>query len=319
MRMSYEERLYARLVFAEKFSNLYGNAFEDFFHALMQLHHPDFVPVRTAGQLGDRGADGLSLIGEKLYACYAPETYDVTKVENKFNGDLEKARTKRDGEFEVFVFTHNEVRGIHPQVSSLIVEASKTNTFKLEQFGKPHFWRAISRLEKEDAEDLLSCSIPIQEKVYGIGLDDLIPLLEHLQRERSTAADPGMSLPVVPPEKMEYNSLTGETRERLIRGMEYTHLVEAYYGGTFDITSRDEAAEGFSQYYSHLKEEESDAEEIYYELLKYVLGNELPKPSKAWAAEVILSYFFQYCDIFERPPAGWTSGGVQGSGNVATH
>src|SRR5690606_11312212 len=110
-----------------KFAELSGTAFEDFFHAMMEARDPSFVAVRTAGSLGDQGADGICLFKRKLYACYAPETYDASKVAAKFDSDLRKALEKRKDQFDEFVFVHNELRGVHPELATLLAAARDTH------------------------------------------------------------------------------------------------------------------------------------------------------------------------------------------------
>jgi hypothetical protein len=105
---AFMERLATRLALTVKFEELYENAFETFFHDLMSVRYKDFGDVRTAGNLGDMGSGGHSFYNGKLYACYAPQVFNKDKLKEKFDGDLAKAKAKRDGQFEIFVFVHNE-------------------------------------------------------------------------------------------------------------------------------------------------------------------------------------------------------------------
>ncbi len=126
--MNGAQRMYAYVKFMEKLAELHGEAFEGFFHDVMCARYPDFLDVRTHGNLGDQGSDGLSLHGGKLYACYAPATFDVAKVRKKFHDDLDSARRQRPGQFSTFVFVHNDLRGIHPEVATMLAEARTAHT-----------------------------------------------------------------------------------------------------------------------------------------------------------------------------------------------
>jgi hypothetical protein len=44
----------------------------------------------------------------------------------------------------------------------------------------------------------------------------------------------------------------------------------------------------------------------------YVLGNRLPTRELLMTADVVLAHFFERCDIFDRPPAGWQAGQPHG-------
>src|SRR5690606_63084 len=136
--MQYEQRAYARVKFLELMAELHENEFEDFFHRLMCSRYPDFLDVRTAGRHGDMSADGLGLRSRKLYACYAPQTVDPYEIRRKFDKDLSGALAKRSGEFDTFVFVHNDHRGVHPKVSSLLASAAANHPdLKFEQMGQP--------------------------------------------------------------------------------------------------------------------------------------------------------------------------------------
>jgi hypothetical protein len=313
MRMSHEQRLFARIRFLERMSELTGSAFEDFFHDLMCARYPDFLDVRTHGNIGDQGADGLTLQGRKLFASYAPHAFNATDVKTKFNSDLKKAKEKRSGQFDTFVFVHNDRRGMHPEITTLLAGAKAENpALEFEQVGVRHLWQECMRLDLESVEDVLDCEIPVRPVVYGIGMEDLAPLLKHL-RELRTKSDPLMSLDDVPPTKMDYNRLDEEAREDLQKGRRQAHLVEAFYDGSLREIEHDEVAEGFRIYYEQLKVEWEEPEEVLWQLEMYVLGNERQHPKVHRAAWVVLAHFFDRCDIFEVPPPGWTSHTLEAS------
>lgn len=151
--MLFEQRMYAHVKFLELMAELYENEFEDFFHRLMCLRYPDFLDVRTAGSLGDRSADGLSLHSRKLYACYAPQTVKPDKIRKKFDGDLSGALAKRNGEFDTFVFVHNDRRGVHPEVTSLLASARDSMpSLRFEQMGIRRLWRECMQLDQTETE-----------------------------------------------------------------------------------------------------------------------------------------------------------------------
>nr|WP_079124908.1 hypothetical protein [Streptomyces lushanensis] len=220
--MKFEQRMYARLKFLDLMADLYESAFEDFFHRVMVTRYPSFLDVRTHGNLGDQGADGLTLHSRKLYACYAPQTGGASAVKTKFTKDLASAVRQRDGQFDTFVFVHNDRRGIHPQVATMLSTADSDHpALDFEQMGTRHIWQECMGLDLALAEDVLGCEIPVKPTVYGMGMDDLAPLLQHLKELRAEA-DPLMELPQVREEKLDFNQLLGESRDALLRGMRHT-------------------------------------------------------------------------------------------------
>ncbi|MFJ8746012.1 ABC-three component system protein [Embleya sp. NPDC127516] len=297
--------MYARIRFLDVLYDLYETAFEDFFHKLMCARHPDFLDVRTHGNIGDQGADGLSLHSRKLYACYAPQTPDASKIRGKFASDLKSAKAQRDGQFDTFVFVHNDRRGMHPEIAGVLAKAAVDHRpLRFEQMGSRRLWQECLGLEQALAEDVLGCEIPIKDLVFGVGLEDLAPLLKHLQELR-TPADPFMDLPDVPHVKLDFNALHGEAREDLQRGMRHSHLVDAFYDGGMLAVEHDEVARGFRLYYEQVRAEWDDPEDVLWQLEMYVLGNGQQPRRVQRNARVVLAHFFERCDIFDAPPPDW--------------
>ena len=267
--------------------------------------YDDYVDIRTHGKLGDQGADGLRLGTRQLFACYAPETLDVSRIRSKFHSDLESAILQRSGQFETFVFVFNDRRGTHPEIASLLAGArTHEPNLAFESMGCRRLWNEVMRLERIECENLFG-PIPIESLVYGIGMADLQPLLDHLRSHRMPA-DSAAPVDEARLLKMDYNRLSTECREQLVRGMRDSYLVEEYYDRLADEAQHDEIATGFSDYYRQVRARVGDdPDEIMWELERYILGNEHPRQRVLVAAWTVLTHFFERCHIFEAPPAGW--------------
>lgn len=307
--MLQQQRMYAYVKFLNMMASIHGDEFESFFHRLMQLRHPGFVPVRTHGNLGDQGADGLSLHDRTLYACYGPQVFNAGEVKDKFRSDLSKAKAKRRGQFDKFTFVHNDRRGgIHPEIATLLRQVADSNTsITFDQVGPQKLWHEIMRLDLVEAEELLGCQIPIEEVVYGIAIDDLAPLLEHLQKVKLEEDHFGR-VREAGAKKIEFNRIGYDDQAFLIEGMRYAPLIREYYDGRLDAYAEDQAAAGFASYYQQARDElADDTEEIMWKMQGYVLGNKLARSKEIRAAWAIIAYFFERCHIFETPPPGWNA------------
>ncbi|MFG2370546.1 ABC-three component system protein [Streptomyces sp. NPDC048504] len=300
------QRQYAHSKFRMMVAGSSGNEFEKFFHLLMELRHGDYVPIRTAGNIGDLGGDGLRTSSRTLYACYAPESFDVFSVKSKFHGDVESAIIQRPEQFDTFVFVHNDQRGgIHPVISGLLMEAGQRfPPIAFQQMGPQKLWNEAMYLDRLQMENLLGETIPVEQVVYSIGLAEIEPLLKHLSEARQRVPDASVPLPTT--YKVDFNGLSEQARAVLQAGRPYVYLVDQYYRELLDQMERDETAAGFQAYYGRMRHEYGDdTDEILWQMQRFVLGQEAPRWDRDEAAKAVLAYFFDECDIFEVPPPGW--------------
>ncbi|MET8876590.1 ABC-three component system protein [Nocardia sp. NPDC004604] len=284
-----------------------GNEFEKLFHHLMELRHDDYMVIRTHGNIGDLGGDGYRTSTRQLYACYAPESFDVSEVRGKFRSDLESAIIHRPEQFETFVFVHNDRRGgIHPVISGVLANARTDHPhISFQQMGPRKLWIEASYLDRHKMEDLLGERIPVDLVAYSIGMADIEPLLKHMaeSRRRLVTVEP---IPLPTTHKADFNRLSQYDRDSLQAGRPYSYLVEQYYRGGLDVHERDEVANGFRAHYEQMHiAYGDDSDEIMHQMRCYVLGQEMARQARDEAAKAVLAYFFDECDIFEVPPPGW--------------
>ena len=296
------QRWCARTMLKDATANLHGEAFEDFFHRLMESAEPGFFPVRTTK--GDRGADGLMISGRKLYACYGPQRANEYEIGRKFRSDLRKAVDHRKDDFDTFVFVHNNPRGVAPQVTLEISEAQAEHpSLKFENFGLDRMFRVLRKLEEEEIEDLIG-PFPLRAMVTGVGMVELAPLLAHLSTQRrKTPLPDGVAIP--PSRKLEYNRFGEDMAGFLRLSLPHVPLVKEYYDGLGDPIERDEVAAAFRQEHLHLADTLDDPDAIVFRLQWYILGNEAKDLKDQIEANTVLMYFFGECEIFEVPPEGW--------------
>jgi hypothetical protein len=306
LSMDFTRRLAVRFLLRAKLEEVYGNAFQDFFHDLMCARYPDFLDVKTAGQLGDMGSDGLSIVGRKLYSCYGPETVSSASVIKKMRGDLGSALEQRGNEFDTFTFVHSDRRGMHPVVASELVTLRRDHPeLKFENFGFRRFRDEACKLEQDEVENLLGQQLPVQELVFRVELDEIEPLLQHLKRAPSRQR-PDEHISPVSLQKIGFNAFGDDTQDELKRSIPRSSVIDRYYEDGYRVTERDEVAARFREEFEYIRAEMPNAhpDDIFYELELFVLGNLAPRISDRRAATVVLAYFFESCDIFDDAPVG---------------
>jgi hypothetical protein len=142
---------------------------------------------------------------------------------------------------------------------------------------------------------------PGLKDVVDVRVEDVRRLLEHiaLQPEPLT-----FDIRPVPAEKLQHNQLSDAAATLLKAGFTRAEIVKKYLRGVADQTRHDRIAAAFRRRYEELKDEGLPPDDIFVGLQKFVIGVDIVSPSRQAATLAILSYFFEACEIFERPPAG---------------
>lgn len=302
--MEFYERLSLRPVLWAQLHDLTGNAFQEFFQDVMALCLPGFVDVRTHGNKGDLASDGLDLHNGKLYACYAPETSDAVAVIRKFKSDLAGALNKRAGQFTTFVFVHNDVRGVHPEIASALAEARTEHpNLQFEVMGVRHFRDLLGQKDRHDVEAIVKMQLPLHYEVT-VGLEEMGELLQSIASRR-LVSDVTTPVEAVSGKKLRYSDLSNETQSELRIGMRYSSVIDGYYKDRIDIAERDEVAARFQVEYLDATRATSDPEERLVRLRIFLAGSRVTPAADYRAQTAVLAYFFQSCDIFENAPVGW--------------
>ncbi len=128
-----------------------------------------------------------------------------------------------------------------------------------------------------------------------MGLKDLAPVLDQIAR-LAPVLDP--DLRPVPADKIQRNMLSPHIEVLLKAGMSRVDLVRKYF--KLKPTLQDQIAESFRTRYAELRESLSP-DNIFGELQRFAVGPLIPEPSILCAAFAVLAFFFEECDIFERP------------------
>lgn len=288
-----------------KFRLLYvestGDSFQNFFSTIMEMRYPgDFVRVRPWGNIGDRKNDGYLRSKRKLFQCFAPREMTLSKCTKKINSDFTGALPYWRQYFDEWVFTHNDIQGLAPDVLKLLLDlSSKNKPLVAKHWGFNELLLEFKALSPTDVASLLGPA-PGLKDVVDVRVEDVKRLLKHiaLQPEPLT-----IDVRPVPAEKLQHNQLSDSAATLLKAGMTRAEVVKKYLRGLSDPTRHDRVAAAFRRRYEELKIEGVPPDDILGNLQKFVSGDEVFSPANQAAALAILAYFFETCEIFERPPA----------------
>lgn len=231
--------------------------------------------------------------------CFAPrEMKPLGKWLSKIKEDFTEALPHWQQFFDQWVFAHNDVKGLPPDVLQLLLQLSADHKpVSATHFGYAELLAEFKQLSPANVASLLGPA-PGLDDMVGVRLEDIMPLLDHiaLQPEPLTA-----DIRPVPAEKLQHNQLSQAVATLLKAGMTRAELVRKYLRGIADQRRYDRLAAAFRQRYEQLKSDGLPPDDIFAGLQKFVGGNSVPSPAHQAATLAILACFFEACEIFERP------------------
>ena len=290
-------RSFYEMAFKVAFMEKKADEFQSFFSSIMEKRYPaDFIRVCPWGKAGDRKNDGYLASKRTLFQCYAPNEITAAACVAKINKDFAGALPFWQQYFDVWAFVHNSRDGLGPDVTAKLLELRRAHApLVVTHWGFEELRQETMGLGEADLASLLGPA-PSRQGLISLGLDDLVPVLDHIAR-LPPVAEP--DLRPVPADKLQRNLLSDAVGELLRAGMSRADLVHKYF--KLKPTLQDELAEAFRSKYQDLRRTAASPDDIFAALQRFAGGDLVPSPGVQNAVLASLAFFFEKCDIFERP------------------
>lgn len=299
-----------RAVHSERFVTLTGTQFEDYVTSALQIvHGPTFLNPKPKGRLGDHGCDGITGDGLIAYACfgYMSGRASEKQICDKITGDFERAKSQWST-FKKWRFVSNA--GVGPKASKEILSinakhaAGSARQIEAAQVDEAGFWnQMLLPLEREDLDKIFP-GVPHSSNVT---LSELYPLLDGLGSGALTPTN-GAYIGEISPHKMQYNELSQRVRIEFQDARVHVPVIREWFAGHSDPTLRDVQGARFKQIYCDARKISTSPDEIIERLYVNLGGPNFRYESKrANGVYAVTAFFFDECDIFEIPPAGWSA------------
>ena len=286
-----------------------GDSFQDFFSRVMQKRFgDDFVRVRPFGQKGDKGCDGYLQSSGKLFQCYGALNGDKGKVDyliDKMEEDFTKAKTKLGKIMKEWHMAHNLVDGLPIEAVEKLEALKKQNpTIGFGFFALESFQQVINVLPESDVVDLLGpvASNKDAEDVQVAVIRDMVNGI--VSQNDGKSSPPKQQIGPVPNDKLSANNLPEHWRQLIAGGWQNAYIVGAYFDQHPDPLIGEKAAALFNERYQYLRAQSLPPVSIMDALYEFVTGTGSVAPARQVAAQAILAYLFESCDIFENLSAG---------------
>lgn len=274
-----------------------GDEFQSFFASSMEKRYPaDFARVRPWGKIGDRKNDGYLRSKRFLFQVYAPLTIVASDCIAKIDEDFTECLPHWEEHFDSWIFMHNAMGGLGPDVLKKLLELNnKSAKIAVTQWGFEELRQEAMQLAEPELASLFGPA-PSRKGLIDLGLHDLGPVLDHIVR-LPAISEP--DLRPVPADKLQRNMLSDAVAILLKAGMSRADLVRKYF--KLKPTLQDQIAESFHIHYVQLRNSVETPDDVFAGLQRFAGGDVIPSPARQNAVLAALAFFFEECDIFERP------------------
>lgn len=288
-------RAFYELKFRDAYNRKTGNAFQDFFADLMEMAHPgDFMRVRPWGNVGDKKNDGYLKSTRTLFQVYAPNEMSAATAVAKIDKDFKEAIPHRERHFDRWIFVHNSVTGLGPDVAKKLLDLDAAYEVSVGPWGEAELRKKAFELTESDLASLLG-QAPTLRDMLDLGLEALVPVLDQVA---AMPAPENPDLRPPPADKITRNMLSQHVETLLKAGMTRAELVRKYF--SVQPAGQDEIAQSFRLHYEDLRASGMSPDDVFSELQRFAGGEAVPSPARQSAVLAVLAFFFEECDIYER-------------------
>ncbi|KQP32865.1 hypothetical protein ASF25_17805 [Methylobacterium sp. Leaf100] len=305
--MTPHQRLQWQMNLELKLRQLNGDAFQDFFSRVMaRLHGADFIRVRPFGSLGDKGCDGYLQGSGQLFQCYG-KLHDagltVSTLVAKMTDDYVKASVALSAIMKEWHFVHNLVDGVPVEAVVRLKELEAANSHhRFGMFGPPTFEDRILALDEFHLTALLG-PVASAEDSRNMRIEEVAGLIEKVMRDID---DPPLvdAAPTDPPfDKLDFNGIRGAWHGILVGATSNAPLVKDYVDRHPDPQMGIRLSKVFANRYKELDASGLSPNAILTKHYEDITGVGSVPPERQVAAQALLAYLFEACDIFKDHPS----------------
>lgn len=301
--MTAEQAWWWRIGLQLRLRQVHGDSFQEFFGTVMaKTLGSDYVIVRAFGSLGDKGCDGFRSSTGTFYACYGKledAGVQVSTLVSKIKEDFAKALTNFSGIMKEWHFVHNLTNGL-PVEAVLAMEALKkaNPTLALGFIGPEGLEKLVFELSENDLVGLLG-HVGTAEHTKNMRIQEIAEIIDSIVDGVEANLPPTSSPKPVPFDKMEFNKIPHAWRQMLDAAAKNAAYVDDYLERTADPERGRKLAQIFKTRYQSLKAQGLSPNTIMANLYEGLTGIGSFPPERGIAAQALLAFLFESCDIFE--------------------
>lgn len=230
------------------------------------------------------------------------ETKQVSKLTKKMTDDFGTAAAKLAAIMREWHMVLNLIEGV-PTEAITTLKGLETANPKL-KFGFIGFEGFAERLFKLTPQQIGALLGPAASRsdAKNLDIETLRKLVNDLAAASDAAQPEAVDLRPVPVDKLVYNKLPNHWKTLISGGWINAPIVATYFERHPDPLTGDKIAALFKGKYSYFKAQNLAPGDIMAALFELVTGIGNVLPQQQVAAQALLAFLFENCDIFERDP-----------------
>jgi hypothetical protein len=301
------ERWQYKLSLGLKVRNSAGTAFQDFFSTIMEkVHSNDFVRVRPFGSLGDKGCDGYLTSTGQVFQCFGKVDDAAVKVATlveKIDSDYKLAAKHLQSIMKEWHFCHNLVNGLPIEAITTIEQMKLENPeHKFGVIGPAGLEAFVFMLEPADLLELLGPAATSVD-TQNLRMEIVRDLVDMLMIGVTSPPPTSSAIAPVPTDKLEFNKLPHHWCGLITAASRNGSYVREYFDRHPAPEMGDAIATVFKDAYRELALEGLLPGTIMDCLYERITGIGSVSTERQVAAQTLLAYLFDACDIFEDHPS----------------
>jgi|WetSurMetagenome_2_1015567.scaffolds.fasta_scaffold15436_3 hypothetical protein len=306
--MNQEEKYIARIVFKNRLLSSNGQAYQDLFVNVMVSANSDFEPVKPHGQQGDQKNDGFNKKTGQYYQVYAPETLAA-----KEKATLEKLESTISGLFsfwqpispikEFYYVINDRYAGVYPSIHQELALIQKNHKIVTGTFLCKDIEEVFLNLSDEKIIEIIGGFLPSPSNIQDIDISILSEIISYLLNFSPKPIDENFPENPDFERKIEFNKLSKSYGRLLNAAFYQDYIINEYFSLNSQFTKHDLKLV-FSDFYNQGQLKHSEIIENKPDLIfQFIWEKSCPTNNNAVknAVLVLMSHYFESCDIFEEP------------------
>jgi len=296
--MTLQEKTLARILLKNKVYEADGQKFEDMFNAIMRYIEPDFQSIKAWGNIGDGKNDGYIKSRGVFYQVFAPE--DIHKsypdVVKKIKIDFDGLNRQWSPINEFYFVINDKYKGVNADSEQLLEQIKQDNNLNESKFLTAKDLENMLFSLDDDQIFTIMGFLPDPMNLSTLSYSIINEIVEYISSQPLKMLDEKVIVPEWS-EKIKFNDLSGLEEQYLNHGFFQVTYLDDYLHHNSEFLA-DELKNRIRTIYLELSNE-FQGKELFWEMINKLI----PHQTSMYQTHVIviMSKYFETCDIYEEP------------------